>query len=845
MKTSSSRKKFLCLIISGSFISGLFTGVPQALAANFYDVAASSSYYTAINYLADSGIINGYPDGSFKPEQEINRAEFLKLLLESSNVTTDVNTATNFSDIDENAWYAKYVRKARQEGWIEGYSDNTFRPAQPINKAEGLKIVAMVQGWQTAKVDIAPFNDVPAFSWFAPYVAYAKDRNFLEEHGRFFVPDMHYTRAQVSEILFRIYVTAENDALKYDPLFATSLPQPSIVTSGVTPEPLIPPPPPLDFTPYSEKDFSSDFFTDVNLDSGFTNNFYLNEVYYFKGQVITGRYNNAFVFLAPQNSTDTSQFTNYIGEMQANSFIIPVIFRKPGNYRLGLILGSSGESKVAYISVLPSLPNAPLTKSQHTPSSPRINYKNTHTTFSWDNAGNQITRLTVFQGNKTGRFIFRQNIENFDVDYVDFSNFNEGKVYYRFEGAETNTGGPLEFDSGWNTGTTENFSAVTHTFSQIVPDLISLSTLPEYASKIEPINFSGNTSTDIYAEAIVTKPDGDTENVSLKSSKPFGDYLGSPKISTGNDYSFYYNPSASGTYIIEINGTNGEAVINTPVYIANGIPLIPDFFDLNKLEQKEVTFDLPTLRNKLLDLINIDRQKAGLNPVRLDSSLNSLAQLHSEDMVARDFFGHINPDGESPNDRRIEAGITTAVGENLAQAPTILYSHYGLMRSGIHRQNILDPAWTRVGLGIAQDKYDQLFVTEEFSHDPLTDADLARMTGNILDEINNARRDKGIPLIEMDQTLTSIATDWSAKMASQDFFGFTSPNGENLSAIVQEQVPQKAVQAVILESNSESKLYDEILLGNDVTENQWRKLGIGLKLDNKGSIKATLLYTTI
>lgn len=841
MKTLSSRKRILSIIISGSLISGLFAAVPQTLAANFPDVPAAGSYSTAINYLADSGIIGGYADGSFRPDQQINRAEFLKLLLESSSIITDVNTATKFNDIDENAWYAKYVRKAKQQGWIEGYTDNTFRPEQPINKAEGLKIVSMVQGWQTEKVNTAPFSDVPAFSWYAPYVTYANNRNFLEERGRFYVPEAHFTRAQVSEILFRVYVTAQNSAQKYDSVFATTLPQ----YSTATPEPVLPPPPPLDFSPYPEKDYGSDFFTEVNLDSGFPNNFYLNEVYYFKGQVINGRYENAFIFLAPQTSSDSSSFTNYIGEINSNSFTIPVIFHKPGNYRLGLILGNSGESKVANISVLPSLPAFPPKKSIHTPASPQINYKNSRTTFSWDNADNQITRLTVFQGNKTNRFLFRQNVENFDADYLDFNNFSEGKVYYRFEGAETNGSGPLQFDSGWNTGTTESFTAVAHTFSAIVPEQISVSTLPEYFSKIGPIKFSGNTATDIYAEAVVTKPDGGTENVNLKSSKPFGDYLGSQTIASGNDYSFYYSPSKTGTYLVEINGKNGEAVINTPVYIGNGIPLIPDFFDLNKLEQKEVTFDLPVLRNELIDLINADRKKVGLSEVRLDSSLNNMAQLHSEDMVARDFFGHINPDGESPNDRRIKAGITTAVGENLAQSPTILYAHYGLMRSGIHRQNILDPAWTRVGLGIAQDKYDQLFVTEEFSHDPLTASDLSRITGKILDVINKARSDRDIPLIEMDQTLSSIAVDWSAKMASQDFFDFSSPNGESLSSIVQAALPQKAVQAVILESNSETKLYDEILLGNDVTENQWRRLGIGLKIDNTGAIKVTLLYTTM
>ena len=104
----SSRLRFRNIVISVGLI--LLSGFQTTFAAVFSDVSIASKNYTAIQYLAQKNIISGYPDGTFQPDKAVSRVEFLKLVLLSSNIQLDVQTNTGFTDINENAWYAPYLR---------------------------------------------------------------------------------------------------------------------------------------------------------------------------------------------------------------------------------------------------------------------------------------------------------------------------------------------------------------------------------------------------------------------------------------------------------------------------------------------------------------------------------------------------------------------------------------------------------------------------------------------------------------------------------------------------------------------------------------------------------------
>ncbi len=96
------------------------------------------------------------------------------------------------------------------------------------------------------------------------------------------------------------------------------------------------------------------------------------------------------------------------------------------------------------------------------------------------------------------------------------------------------------------------------------------------------------------------------------------------------------------------------------------------------------------LRTGLINLINQKRAVWGKASLVIDSVLNSLAQGHSNDMVVRNFFGHVNPDGDGPQQRATKANITYGVGENIAMNLDLADGHNQLCRSPGHLANIVN-----------------------------------------------------------------------------------------------------------------------------------------------------------
>jgi uncharacterized protein YkwD len=120
---------------------------------------------------------------------------------------------------------------------------------------------------------------------------------------------------------------------------------------------------------------------------------------------------------------------------------------------------------------------------------------------------------------------------------------------------------------------------------------------------------------------------------------------------------------------------------------------------------------------RILELINEERVKAGVKPVVLDRTITEVARKHSRDMWMRQYFAHNTPEGKTPFQRMDEGGIRyTSAGENLAFAPTVGVAHKGLMNSPGHKRNILDPNYGRVGIGvISGGVYGKMF-TQNFAN---------------------------------------------------------------------------------------------------------------------------------
>jgi uncharacterized protein YkwD len=123
----------------------------------------------------------------------------------------------------------------------------------------------------------------------------------------------------------------------------------------------------------------------------------------------------------------------------------------------------------------------------------------------------------------------------------------------------------------------------------------------------------------------------------------------------------------------------------------------------------------PELEARMLELVNKERVAAGLKPLAADPELTEVARQHSADMFARGYFAHDTPEGRDLFDRMRAANVKfVTAGENLALAPTVPVAHRGLMNSPGHRENILQPQFGRVGIGIMDGGIRGLMISQEF-----------------------------------------------------------------------------------------------------------------------------------
>ena len=163
----------------------------------------------AVDFLQQRGILDGYEDGSFGPENPINRAESLKVLLESLGEAPDEDTSNEFEDVPEDAWFAGYVKKAKRKGIVRGYEDGTFQPARTVNQVELLKLAFESFGIDLENYDV---TDLPAGAeldaWYAPYLQYALDNNLLDTDD--VDPGEGMTREMFSEVMYRLIQQQES-----------------------------------------------------------------------------------------------------------------------------------------------------------------------------------------------------------------------------------------------------------------------------------------------------------------------------------------------------------------------------------------------------------------------------------------------------------------------------------------------------------------------------------------------------------------------------------------------------------------------------------------------------------
>lgn len=163
--------------------------------AQFSDIDLNTQYGKSIVWLNALWVVKWYPDGEFKPQQSVTRAEMMKIVLEASvGSSLDSNWSNCFSDVTDQR-YAKYVCYAQQQWMIKGYPDGSFGVDNQVTVAEWLKIAI------NAFTDrIAEWEGIQRYQ---PYFEFVHTNNIFSKYA--LNPNRPMSRGEVSEIVYLLY----------------------------------------------------------------------------------------------------------------------------------------------------------------------------------------------------------------------------------------------------------------------------------------------------------------------------------------------------------------------------------------------------------------------------------------------------------------------------------------------------------------------------------------------------------------------------------------------------------------------------------------------------------------
>ncbi len=147
----------------------------------------------------------------FRPYENITRAEFVKMLVRSLSCRyTFLGKDTPYSDVDQDKWYAEYVKFATQEGWINGYKDWKFRPNNPITRSEAAKIFARAIHLKENSNLPNPYRDVLKNSEFLPYIKSLRKAGIMKgKTNTLFSPKTFIPRVEAARMVYRTFLGGE------------------------------------------------------------------------------------------------------------------------------------------------------------------------------------------------------------------------------------------------------------------------------------------------------------------------------------------------------------------------------------------------------------------------------------------------------------------------------------------------------------------------------------------------------------------------------------------------------------------------------------------------------------
>lgn len=239
--------KLISIILTIVMISTQFAFAEEEIPTpKFSDLDEMHWAYDGINKLVEKEIIVGYPDGTFKPEGNITRAELIKIINMVFDYT-QIEETTNFTDVKVEDWFYDNVLIAQQAGYIVGYPDGTFKPEGLITREEFCKILDAINSFVELPFDIEIKDEISP--WAVEYVnRIISNRIMLLDENNNFRAVKKATRAEVCDTLAKFVFddviddkssgdsSADNDEITQEELYETMDRVIRRLTLGVTPE---------------------------------------------------------------------------------------------------------------------------------------------------------------------------------------------------------------------------------------------------------------------------------------------------------------------------------------------------------------------------------------------------------------------------------------------------------------------------------------------------------------------------------------------------------------------------------------------------------------------------------
>jgi len=242
------------------------------------------------------------------------------------------------------------------------------------------------------------------------------------------------------------------------------------------------------------------------------------------------------------------------------------------------------------------------------------------------------------------------------------------------------------------------------------------------------------------AELFVTRPQGAVERIPMPVEGKAGSHCATLDFSTAGRHAVEVlgsgprGPEVAALFFVDVGTVRAEAEDALP-------------------EPK----DAASARAVLLLRINALRLQMGLVSVQPDPELEAVAQAWAERLAAENFFSHVAPDGTTLKQRLTNSGYKfSAAGENLGLSSGPLAAHFGIEHSPGHRNNLLEPAHRKLGLGLAA-RSDGLQVLVEVLAAPLQVPDERDPLGSVYASINAERKRRKLPALATSAVLESLA----------------------------------------------------------------------------------------